>query len=59
MLQCLYALNLAAPCVLTHGLQAIRDRVGQMLDTAGQAGVKVACLQEAWCVGKQGCVGYA
>ncbi|KXZ53165.1 hypothetical protein GPECTOR_7g1057 [Gonium pectorale] len=28
--------------------KAIRDRVGQMIDTAGQAGVKVVCLQEAW-----------
>ncbi|PNW88284.1 hypothetical protein CHLRE_01g022650v5 [Chlamydomonas reinhardtii] len=28
--------------------QAIRDRVEVMLDTAGRAGVKVVCLQEAW-----------
>lgn len=29
-------------------MQAIRNRVGQMIDLAGQAGVKVLCLQEAW-----------
>jgi hypothetical protein len=29
-------------------LQAIRERCGQMIDAAGQAGVKVLCLQEAW-----------
>ncbi|GLI61457.1 hypothetical protein VaNZ11_003848 [Volvox africanus] len=32
----------------TEQAKAIRERVGQMLETAGQAGVKVVCLQEAW-----------
>jgi len=29
-------------------VQAIRDKVGLMVDTAGEAGVRVLCLQEAW-----------
>ena len=29
-------------------LQAIRTRVGQLLDAAGAAGCKIVCLQEAW-----------
>lgn len=28
--------------------QAIRDHVGVLMDAAGQAGVKILCLQEAW-----------
>eukprot|EP00798_Chlamydomonas_sp_ICE-L_P017155 gene17155-23466_t len=28
--------------------KAIRDRVGKLMDAAGQSGVKVLCLQEAW-----------
>ncbi|MEW5315285.1 MAG: hypothetical protein WDW38_006725 [Sanguina aurantia] len=28
--------------------QAIRDRVGKIIDAAGAAGVQVLCLQEAW-----------
>lgn len=31
--------------------QAIREQVQQIIDVAGQAGVKVLCLQEAWWVG--------
>lgn len=29
-------------------LQAIHDRVRQIVDAAGAAGVQVLCLQEAW-----------
>lgn len=29
-------------------LQAIRTRVGELLDAAGAAGCKIVCLQEAW-----------
>jgi hypothetical protein len=29
-------------------LQAIYQRVTQLLEAAGQAGVNVVCLQEAW-----------
>lgn len=36
-----------AACSTTF-LQAIRERVAQIMDTAGQAGVKVLCMQEAW-----------
>jgi hypothetical protein len=28
--------------------QGIYDRVSQLIDAAGQAGVKILCLQEAW-----------
>lgn len=32
-------------------VQAIRARCTQLINAAGEAGVKVLCLQEAWCVG--------
>ena len=28
--------------------EALHARIGEMLDTAGQCGVNVVCLQEAW-----------
>jgi hypothetical protein len=29
-------------------LQGIYDRVSQLIEAAGKAGVKILCLQEAW-----------
>lgn len=41
---------IAAPTDLPYSEQAkaIRDRISQLLDAAGQGGAKVVCLQEAW-----------
>lgn len=33
--------------IIAHS-QAIRDKVGRIVDAAGEAGVQVLCLQEAW-----------
>jgi hypothetical protein len=37
----------ACPCCF-HTPQAIYDRVSELIEAAGQAGVNVLCLQEAW-----------
>lgn len=44
---CLFLASDIAP-VIDAPLQAIFDRVRQLIDAAGEAGVQVLCLQEAW-----------